>query len=143
MKAFIEAISYYLPSNKLTNEELVKEFPEWSVDKVASKIGISERHISARDETSLDLAVKAAQKLFAENSIEPDCIDFVLLCTQSPDYFLPTSACIIQDRLGIPVRSGALDFNLGCSGFVYGLAIAKGLLFGGMAKNILLLTSET
>jgi 3-oxoacyl-[acyl-carrier-protein] synthase-3 len=143
MKAYIKGISYFLPDSVLTNETLVREFPEWTVEKVAGKIGVSERHIASDKETSVDLAVKAAQKLFAEYSLSPDSIDFVLLCTQSPDYFLPTSACIIQDRLGIPVRSGALDFNLGCSGFVYGLAMAKGLILGGIAKNVLLITSET
>lgn len=143
MKAFIKAISYYLPEKVLTNEELVKEFPEWTVEKVAGKIGISERHIAADNETSADMATRAGLKLIEEHKISPEEIDFVLLCTQSPDYFLPTSACIIQDRLGIPVRSGALDFNLGCSGFVYGLGLAKGLVAAGIARNILLLTSET
>ena len=70
-------------------------------------------------------------------------IDFVLLCTQSPDYFLPTSACIIQERLGLNTSVGAFDINLGCSGFVYGLGIAKGLIASGQAKNILFITSET
>jgi len=87
--------------------------------------------------------VKAAQKLFEEHKILPADIDFIMLCTQSPDYFLPTSACIIQDKLGISIHSGALDLNLGCSGFVYGLALAKGLVTAGVAKNILLLTAET
>lgn len=143
MKAYIKGISYYLPDRVVTNEELVADFPEWSVEKVASKIGVSERHIAAENETAADMAVKAAQKLFEEHNVDPAEIDFVMLCTQSPDYFLPTSACIIQDKLGIPVRSGAIDFNLGCSGFVYGLAMAKGLIMGGVAKNVLLLTSET
>jgi len=143
MKAYIKAISYYLPEKVITNEELVKEFPEWTVEKVASKIGVNERHIAADNETSADMAVKAAEELFDEHCIKPEEIDFVILCTQSPDYFLPTSACIIQDRLGIPIRSGALDFNLGCSGFIYGLGIAKGLIVAGIAKNVLLLTSET
>jgi 3-oxoacyl-[acyl-carrier-protein] synthase-3 len=67
----------------------------------------------------------------------------VLLCTQSPDYFLPTTACILQDKLELKKSIGALDFNLGCSGFVYGLALAKGLVETGMAKNLLLITSET
>ena len=66
----------------------------------------------------------------------------MILCTQSPDYFLPTTACLVQDRLGIPTSAGAFDFNLGCSGYVYGLAIAKGLVAGGIASNILLITSE-
>lgn len=143
MSAFIKAISYYLPENVITNEKLARIFPEWSVEKIATKVGISERHIAEPDELSSDMAVKAAQKLFLEHSIDPSKIDFILLCTQSPDYYLPTSACIIQEKLGISRHAGALDFNLGCSGFVYGLAIAKGLIFGKIANNILLLTSET
>ena len=143
MKAYIKGISYYLPERVITNQELLVDFPEWSVEKVAGKIGVSERHIAAEGETSADMAVKAAKKLFEEYRIEPASIDFVMLCTQSPDYFLPTSACIIQDKLGIPVSSGAIDFNLGCSGFVYGLALAKGLVMGNLAKNVLLLTAET
>jgi 3-oxoacyl-[acyl-carrier-protein] synthase III len=143
MNSFIKAISYYLPEKLITNQELLKDFPEWSIEKVANKIGVSERHIADDDETSTDMAVKASQKLFTEHSIDPADIDFVMLCTQSPDYFLPTSACIIQNKLGIPIKSGAVDFNLGCSGFVYGLAMAKGLIKTGIAKNVLLLTSET
>lgn len=143
MKVYIKAISYYLPARNLTNTELVEIFPEWSAEKVAGKIGVSERHIAEKNETSADMAVSAAQKLFNEHHIRPDEIDFILLCTQSPDYFLPTSSCIIQNRLGVPTNAGALDFNLGCSGFVYGLAMAKGLICCGIAKNILLLTSET
>ena len=143
MKAFIKAISYYLPEEILTNQQLLAEFPKWSVEKVATKIGIKERHISGTDQTSGDMAELAAMKLFEEYRISPNDIDFILLYTQSPDYFLPTTACILQDKLGISTRSGAVDFNLGCSGYVYGLSIAKGLVFSGTAKNILLLTSET
>jgi len=143
MGAFIKGISYYLPEKIVTNQDLVKDFPEWTAEKVAAKIGVLERHIAADNETAGDMAVKAAKRLFAETYLKPSDIDFVMLCTQSPDYFLPTTACIIQDKLGIPVRSGAIDFNLGCSGFVYGLALAKGLITGRIAKNVLLLTSET
>lgn len=144
MKAFIKAISYALPEKELTNEELVGEFPEWSVDKIANKVGINKRFVVEENETSADLAVKAVEKLFIENpNIKKGDIDFVLFCTQSPDYFLPTSACVIQDRLGLPTSCGALDFNLGCSGYVYGLSLAKGLIFGGIANNVLLLTGET
>lgn len=144
MKAFIKAVSYALPEKELTNEELVGEFPEWSVDKIANKVGINKRFVVEENETSADLAVKAAEKLFIENpDIQRGSIDFVLFCTQSHDYFLPTSACVIQDRLGLPTSCGALDFNLGCSGYVYGLSLAKGLIFGGIANNILLLTGET
>lgn len=143
MKAYIKSISYYLPEKIVTNEELVKDFPEWNADKVTAKTGILQRHVAAADETSADMAVKAAEKMFAEDKISPKDIDFLLFCTQSPDYFLPTSACIVQERLGLPNTAGALDYNLGCSGYVYGLALAKGLILAGIAKNVLLITGET
>lgn len=143
MEAYIKAISYYLPEKVVTNEQLIEEFPEWSVDKIAKKVGINERHIAADDETAGDMAYKAAEKLLQENGIKRDSIDFVLLCTQSPDYFLPSTSCIIQSRLGLPTKCGAFDFNLGCSGYEYGLAVAKGLIVSGVAKNVLLLTAET
>jgi 3-oxoacyl-[acyl-carrier-protein] synthase-3 len=144
MKIYLQAISCYLPEKILTNEILISEFPEWTAGKISAKIGINKRFIAADDETSSDMAVKAAEKLFTENqNIDRNSVDFILFCTQSPDYFLPTSACIIQDKLNIPTCCGALDFNLGCSGYVYGLSLAKGLLIGGIAKNVLLLTSET
>jgi len=143
MEAYIKAISYYLPEKIVTNEDLVKEFPEWTVEKVAGKVGVSQRHVVSKNETASDMATKASEKLFVEQNIDRSTIDFVLFCTQSPDYFLPTSACLIQNRLGLSTSCGALDFNLGCSGFVYGLSLAKGLIAGGIAKNILLLTAET
>lgn len=143
MRAYIKGISYYLPAQVLTNEELIKDFPEWSVEKVAAKIGIKKRHVVSEDECASDIAVKAAEKLIEEYNIDKLSIDFVLLCTQSPDYFLPTTACLIQERLKLPTSIGALDFNLGCSGFVYGLSLAKGLVYGGIAKNVLLITAET
>lgn len=142
MKAYIKDIAYYLPAQVLTNEQIAAEFPEWSAEKVANKVGITERHIAAPDETATDMAYQAAERLFAQG-VDRASIDFVLLCTQSGDYFLPSSACILQDRLGLSKNCGALDFNLGCSGYEYGLAVAKGLIVAGISKNILLLTSET
>ena len=143
MEAFIKAMSYFLPEKVVTNDDLVKEFPEWTVDKIAGKVGVTERHQAAENETAADMATQAAEKLFAEHAIDRSTIDFVLFCTQSPDYFLPTSACIIQHKLQLSTSCGALDFNLGCSGFVYGLSLAKGLIAAGIAKNVLLLTAET
>ena len=111
-QTYIKAISYYLPERTLSNEALVEEFPEWSVEKVAAKIGILERHLASENECASDLAYFAAKRLLEEHSVNPEKIDFVLLCTQSPDYFIPTTACILQDRLKIPTTTGALDFNL-------------------------------
>jgi 3-oxoacyl-[acyl-carrier-protein] synthase III len=143
MKAYIKALSYYLPEEKLTNHKLNEIFPDWSVDKISAKTGIMERRIAGPAEFSSDLAIKSAQVLFEDHNISPNEVDFILLCTQSPDYFLPTTACLVQTALGIPTSAGALDFNLGCSGFVYGLGLAKGLIESGQAKNVLLLTAET
>ncbi|TWR25176.1 ketoacyl-ACP synthase III [Mucilaginibacter pallidiroseus] len=143
MQAYLKAISYYLPEKEVTNAELAQLFPEWGAEKIAKKIGIETRRIAADNEYASDMAVKAAEQLFAEHAIERTAIDFILYCTQSPDQFLPSTACVIQDRLNIPVSAGALDFNLGCSGYVYGLAVAKGLVTAGIASNILLLTAET
>ncbi|OCL82733.1 ketoacyl-ACP synthase III [Arcobacter porcinus] len=141
-EAFIKAQAYYLPEKIITNEDLIKEFPDWTVEKVANKIGIDSRHIADENESIGDMAYKASQKLFKDYNIDKSEIDFILLCTQTPDYFLPTTACIIQSRLGLSINCGALDFNLGCSGYVYGLSLAKGLISGNMAKNVLLITSE-
>lgn len=140
---YIKGISYYLPEKIITNKDLLQDFPDWSVDKVAQKVGVDLRHIAAEDETAGDMAEKAARRLFEDYKIDPKSIDFLMLCTQSPDFFLPSTACILQDRLGIPTSAGAFDYNLGCSGCVYGIAIAKGLITGGIAKNVLLLTAET
>jgi len=142
MKAFIKAISYYLPERIVCNEELVKDFPEWTVVKIVDKVGVKQRHI-ADEETISDMAVKASERMFQENpDIDRKDIDFVIVCTQSPDYFLPSTACIVQDRLGLTTKCGAFDFNLGCSGYEYGLAIAKGFIEAGIARNILFITSE-
>ena len=143
MKSHLLAISYYLPKKILSNEEISLKHPEWSIEKIARKTGIYERHIADENEFSSDMAINAALLLFKENNIDRQIIDYILLCTQSPDYFLPTTACIIQDKLGLQKKCGALDFNLGCSGFVAGLGLAKGLIESGQAKNILLITSET
>jgi 3-oxoacyl-[acyl-carrier-protein] synthase III len=142
-KAAIKGIASYLPSKKLTNEELSQEFQEWDVAKIFQKTGISVRCISAPGECASDLGVGAARKLFDTGVCAPSDIDFLLFCTQSPDYFLPTTACLIQDRLKLRTSCGALDFNLGCSGFIYGLSLAKGLIETGQSQNVLLITSDT
>src|SRR3954451_21048681 len=142
-KANLVAVSYWLPEKKLSNDDINHEYPEWSADKISSKTGIFERRIAAYEESVSDLAYNASVQLFKEYRIDKSSIDFILLCTQSPDYFLPTTACIIQNKLALSTSAGALDFNLGCSGFVYGLGLAKGLIDSGSAKNVLLITADT
>lgn len=132
MKAYIRNIAYYLPEN-------IEENPPGRLRK---KTGIARRHICSAGEAASDLAFHAAEKLFA-CGVERPQIEYLILCTQSPDYYLPTTACILQNRLGLPAAIGAVDYNLGCSGYIYGLGIAKGLIESGQVRNVLLLTAET
>ena len=143
MKVGIQAIEYYLPENLLSNEDLALLYSSWSAKKIFEKTGIKSRHIALEGECVSDMAEKAALKLFARaKDISPDKIDFVILVTETADYKLPSTACILQDRLGIPTTAGALDINLGCSGYVYALKLAKALVASGESKNVLLLTGD-
>jgi 3-oxoacyl-[acyl-carrier-protein] synthase-3 len=146
--AVIRALSVYLPEKVLDNAELVRQFGTWTEEKVLNKTGVVRRHVVDWDkdgngELVSDLAAKAGEKLFAEHGIHREEVDFLLLCTECPDHFLPATACIVQDRLGLRKNVGALDYNLGCSGYIYGLALAKGLIAAHAARKILLITSET
>ena len=141
--AAIGPIAIHLPERVETNAQLQAEFPTWDMPLIFEKTGIGARHIAAPNECASDLAVAASTRLFADFDVDPQSIDFVLLCTQTPDYPLPTTACLLQSRLGLRTNVGALDFNLGCSGFVYGLSLADGLIRAGCAKKVLLLTAET
>jgi 3-oxoacyl-[acyl-carrier-protein] synthase III len=141
--AEIGPISIHFPERCETNQQLQAQFPEWDIPLIEEKTGIQSRYIAAAGETAADLAVRACEKLFAEHNVDRQSIDFILLCTQTPDYPLPTTACLLQSRLELRSSCGAIDFNLGCSGFVYGLALAEGLIQSGAAKKILLVTAET
>jgi len=141
MGAIIKGIEYIYPDQKITNQDLAIDYPDYDFSKFEDKVGIKNRYWVRNDETALDLAKKACDKLFEKHS--KNDVDYILYCTQSPEYFLPTTACILQDYLKISKNVGALDFNLGCSGFVYGLSLAKGLINSGQAKNVLLVTAET
>jgi 3-oxoacyl-[acyl-carrier-protein] synthase-3 len=143
MKAAIQSIDFYLPEGVLTNAALVAENAGWTVERIQGKTGIAQRHVAGEGEFASDLAVRAAEKLFASGATKPAAIDALFLCTQSPDYFLPTTACLVQKRLGLPTSVAALDFNLGCSGFIYGLGLAKGFIESGQARQVLLLTADT
>ena len=142
MKSHIKAISYHLPEKVLSNAELAREFPDYKIGDLTRLTGVRNRHVASEGETPGDLAVEAARKLFSEHNVDPAEVDHVLFCTQMGDYLTPSTACLIQERLGIPKEAGAVDFNQGCTGYIYGLAMSKGLIETGMAKNVLLLTSE-
>lgn len=141
--ARIKDIAIHYPEQVLQNDELAAIYPDWSSAKIFEKTGIAERRIAAESETAGDLALQAANNLFAQGVVSASDVDFIILCTQAPDYILPTTACVLQSKLGVPRTAGALDINLGCSGFVYGLSLAKGLIETGAARCVLLLTADT
>jgi 3-oxoacyl-[acyl-carrier-protein] synthase III len=141
MGASIKAIEYVYPKQKITNSDLSIRFPEYDFTKFEEKVGIKNRYWVEENETAFDLAKLACEKLFV--NFDKESIDYILYCTQSPEYFLPTTACLLQNQLGLRKNIGALDFNLGCSGFAYGLSLAKGLINSGQAKNVLIVTAET
>ena len=131
-RAYITKMATALPERRVVNPE----------GRLQKKTGIAARRIAADGETAGDLAFQAADRLFAAG-VRRESIDFLILCTQSPDYFLPPTACVLQHRLGLQRACGAFDYDLGCSGYVYGLGMAKGLVETGQAEHVLLLTSET
>ncbi len=135
MFAKIRAITSYLPAQIENNSEIVDS-------RFMKKIGVKSRHIATADESAGDLAFAAAEKLFAENKLDRDGTDFILLCTQHPDYQMPHTAAHIQSRLGLGKNVGTMDIALGCSGYVYGLAVAKSFIESGLARKILFLTSS-
>jgi 3-oxoacyl-[acyl-carrier-protein] synthase-3 len=141
MGMVIKAIEYVHAENKITNQDLQETFPDYDFSKFEEKVGIKNRYWVGKNETAFDLALKACEKLF--KNYDRQEIDYILYCTQSPEYFLPTTACILQNQLGIKKNIGALDFNLGCSGYTYGISLAKGLISSKQVKNVLLVTAET
>lgn len=143
VNAYVKAVSYFLPETELTNADLSEAFPEWSVQKIGAKTGIQTRHIAGEDTFSSDLAAAAAERVFSESGVGPDDIDFLIVCTQSADYYMPITAGIVHRKLGLRYGIGATDFNLGCSGYIYGLGLAKGLIETLVATQVLLITVDT
>ncbi len=142
-RAALSAIKSFLPENKLTNEQLAEQFGDWHASQILSKTGVAVRGLAGPDECASDLGIKAAERLFESGACTPDEIDFLIFCTQSPDYFTPTTACVMQNALGLPTSCGAVDINQGCSGYIYGLALAKSLVEAGTARTVLLVTADT
>jgi 3-oxoacyl-[acyl-carrier-protein] synthase-3 len=137
----IEFIDYYLPNKILSNEEIAPLMNGWTAEKIYNKIGIKNRHICSGDQTALDLAENACFKI--KEKVNLNEVEGLILCTQSPEYLLPTGACILQNRLGLKTSAMCFDFNLGCSGYVYGLSIARALILSKTIKNCLLVTADT
>ena len=136
----LEALEYWLPNRELTNEDLANEFEGLEPSKILRSTGIRSRRVGP--EPASDMAVQAAEKLFSRHDVDRRDIDFLLLVTQTGDHAMPATACIVQHKLKLPISCGALDVNLGCSGYIYALFLAKALLNSGQCRRLLLLTVE-
>lgn len=139
----ISNIEYVLPSVLLDNNFFKANHPGYNFNKFENNVGIKSRYICNDNESTLTLAIDAVNKLINKNNIEKKDIDFLILCTQSPEYMLPTTSCIVQERCGLPNSIGALDINLGCSGYTYALSMANAIIGSGQANNVIVVTSET
>ncbi|MDP2723908.1 MAG: ketoacyl-ACP synthase III [Bacteroidales bacterium] len=138
----IEHIACYYPHHVLSNADIQKEFPDFKIQEMTRLTGVSSRHVTARNETSVDMGAKAVERLFAEYNVDADEIGYLLFCSAGGDYITPPSACILHDRVDLPPHCGAMDFNQGCTGFLYGLSLADSLIGAGQTKKVLLVTSE-
>ncbi|MDA3920600.1 MAG: ketoacyl-ACP synthase III [Salinisphaera sp.] len=143
MPAVIDAIEYMLPARTESIEEIAARFPNWPLERIAEKTGIRARHVASEDECASDFGVIAANRLIEKTGTSRQDIDFLIFCTQTPDYLAPTTACLVQERLGLGTHVGALDINLGCSGYIYALGLAKALIDSGQARKLLLITADT
>lgn len=138
--ARIVATGSYLPERVLTNQDLEKivdTTDEW----ISTRTGMKERRIAGTEEFTSDLGLKAAQNALQKSGIAPQEIDLILVATLTPDYVIPGTACLIQARLGAP-RAAALDIQAACTGYLYGLALAKGLVEAGIYRTVLLVAAE-
>ncbi len=143
MSIRIQQIGYYLPDNVVTNDDLRAKYPDWDFDRLEARTGVMSRHIAADGETALDLTMTACQQLLNEDKLDLGAIDGVLFCTETPDYPIPSNACLLHGKLGLPQDVMALDINMGCSGYVYALEVARSLIVSGAATQILLATADT
>src|SRR2546426_10077391 len=141
MQAVITGWGYYVPPKVLTNadlEAMVNTSDAW----IYERTGIRERHIVEGDEVTSGMAAKAAKAALARAKIRGEDLDAIIIATTSPDYFLPTAACLVQESIGAR-KAAVFDLGAACAGFVYGLAVARGLVASGAARKILLVGAET
>ncbi|MCX6250459.1 MAG: ketoacyl-ACP synthase III [Bacteroidetes bacterium] len=143
MNLQIANIEYYLPQKLITNNELQQIHLNWDMSKLAEKTGVFNRYIVEHNETAFDLACKAVDKLIQGDRVLTDSLNGILFCTQSPDYIMPSNAFLIHKYLNLKQSVFAFDYNLACSGFIYGIAIAKGFIAAKLANNILLINADT
>lgn len=142
-RARIRGVDYSLPARVVTNEEIASAHPQWRMAQVAPRTGVLRRHIAGPAETALDLSHEACRLLLDRTETSPDRVEALIVCTQTPDFIMPPNACLLQDRLGLAKTVAAFDLTLACSGYVYGLFLAKALIESGTLATVLLVTADT
>jgi len=138
--AVLQAFASYLPEKILTNDDLSK-MVETSDEWIVTRTGIRERRIAAEDQFTSTMGALAAQKLLDQTKLDPLDIDLIIVTTMTPDYLCPSTAALIQSEIGAD-NAGAFDLEAACSGFIYGLSIAKAFVESGIYSSILLISSE-
>jgi len=139
----ISGLAAAVPKTIINNYEYTLYFPADEVKEVVDKVGIKERRFADADTCSSDLCFTAAEKLIQEMKIEKNEIDLLVFVSQTPDYRMPATSLLLQDRLGLSNNTIAFDINLGCSGFIYGLSVIYGLMQHQGIRKALLLDGET
>ena len=139
----IRALSACVPSEVVYNKDLGYLIPEEEIEKTINNIGIEQRRIAAPDVMASDLCFRAAQQLMADNNIDPDSIDVLLFMSQTPDYRIPATSCLLQHRLGLSRETMCFDISLGCSGYLFALSAAFAYASMDGVKRVLLLDGET
>jgi 3-oxoacyl-[acyl-carrier-protein] synthase III len=143
MAGSIAHVSFALPERVVANDDLARENPQWDMSAVLERAGVASRHVAAADETAFDLSAAACRNLIVETGFELGSVDAIVYCTQSPDYVMPGNAHLLHRELGLADDVLAFDYNLACSGYVYGLAFASSFVQSGLASQILLVTADT
>lgn len=139
----IEGVEYFLGQNSISNAKLQEENPSWDMSKIFERSGVKSRPIASPGTTALDLAYEAASQLLCQLNYGSDVIDALIFCTQTPDYVLPPNSSLLHGRLNLGDDVMAFDITHACSGFMYGLGIARSLVVSGTAKKVLLITADT
>ena len=137
----IAGVGSYAPQRVLTNEDLTK-IVDTSDEWIRSRSGIRERHIAAADEATSDLAIKAAQSALLDAKITAADVDLLIVATCTPDYPVPSTACVVQHKIGIPPHATCFDISAACTGFLYAMEIAYGQLLTGRYKCALIVGAE-
>lgn len=148
---YINAISYYLPEESISNQDIIRDYQTYKTDSdkkitaqdLYNQNWIKKRYQAKLSVTAKDLGNKAAENLFQEWNIKKAEIEYIIFVSDALEYKGPTTACIIQNDLGLSNSVGAIDILHGCTGFVYGLSIANALIVSGQVSNVLLITADT